>query len=137
LKFGNDTQNSLACRFSVLGDPSIRSTGTLQQLCAGAGPAGDFGSSSFKCGKGICESYCALLRAGCPTEFGSDYPSGPTQCFTDCNNTFPSAGVFAWEPTPSANDLACRIHEAMAAITDQPSAALHCSVARVASVSCP
>lgn len=131
---GSDNQNTLACRLRALGDSTIL-TAPIEQMCAGAGPAGDFTNSGFRCGSGMCESYCAAFALGCAAAFAVDYPNGPGDCVTVCSTQFPNPTAFVWETSPINDDLGCRIRESLQGALE-PQNTAHCDSAHISSP-CP
>jgi hypothetical protein len=127
LQAGTTALNTLACRFVAIGDPSLG--GTRAEACAGAGPAGDFGSGGSRCGTGICESYCTLMSAVCPNEFEH---ATLGECIAACSD----GETFAYNGNPGGDTTACRLNHLTFAITETSDPTIHCENARSDSPAC-
>ena len=119
---GTAQTNSVACRFVAIGDEGI--TGTPAQICSSAGPAGGSGEAGLECGKGLCESYCALANKTCAGEFPGEFGS-VNDCISACENGGGPDETFAWQANPSGG-FACRLNHVILAITDSANQATHC-----------
>jgi hypothetical protein len=117
---GDRTENTVGCRkyhsYSAMADPATH--------CSHTGPGGDGHcglDSTEPPAKGNCESYCTLLEAACPTEFGA---LGADNCRADCSALALSKADSKYAlPADPGSNLECRIYHVALTLDGEPQCA--------------
>lgn len=113
---GHTTENSVGCRlyhsYSAVANPAGH--------CSHAGPLGD-GHCGLDQGAvfGNCESYCAVLEAGCKADFSGKFAS-QSDCIKDCASLNGAAKDQGYDVTSagSGDSVQCRTLHASRAFGD-------------------
>ncbi|HEY6560471.1 MAG TPA: hypothetical protein VI072_24475 [Polyangiaceae bacterium] len=104
----DDKTDTVGCRIYH----SYSSISSPETHCSHSGPGGD-----GHCGTSSCPSYCSIVKAACPAQFGSQYPLAG-QCETECAG-LPGAGLDRkFSVTNTEETISCRMLSALRAFED-------------------
>lgn len=104
----DDKTDTLGCRIYH----SYSSATSPDTHCSHSGPVGD-----GHCGTSNCPSYCAIVKAACPAQFSSQFPTAG-QCETECAG-LPGAGLDRkFSVTNTEETVSCRTLHALQAFED-------------------